>query len=80
MTTRGRRRADAAAEMNAEGGQEMADIDVVKKGSSSWLWIVIALVVLAIILWFVMRGDPVPQAGFLLDNGLQAVPTEAWIA
>ena len=80
MTTLGRRRVDADVEMNARGGQQMADIDVVKKGSSSWLWIVIALVVLAIILWFVMRGDAVPQAGFLLDNGFTAVAKAAWIA
>ena len=31
----------------------MADIDVVKKGSRAWLWIVIALVIL-LALWFVM--------------------------
>ena len=37
----------------------MADIDVVKKGSTSWLWIVIALIVLALIMWFVMGRGPV---------------------
>ena len=58
----------------------MADIDVVKKGSSSWLWIVIALVVLALILWFVMRGDPAPQTGVLLENGFPALVTHARIA
>jgi len=31
----------------------MADIDVVKKGSRTWLWIVIALAVV-LILWWVM--------------------------
>lgn len=41
----------------------MADIDVVKKGPSSWLWVLVALVVLAAILWFVMSGDSSPQTG-----------------
>lgn len=50
----------------------MADIDVVKKGSSTWLWIVIALVVLALILWFMMSGDPAPQTGLLLPQELLA--------
>lgn len=44
----------------------MADIDVVKKSSNSWLWILIALVVLALVLWFVMGRSSVPQTGFQL--------------
>ena len=55
----------------------MADIDVVKKGSSTWLWIVIALVVLALILWFVMSGDPAPQTGLLLEDGVTALLEQA---
>ena len=37
----------------------MADIDVVKKGSSSWMWIlaVVAAVVLLFVLWSVMGSD-----------------------
>ena len=31
----------------------MADIDVVKKGTSVWIWILLA-VVLAVVLWFVL--------------------------
>jgi bacteriorhodopsin len=59
----------------------MADIDVVKKGSSTWLWIVIALVVLALILWYMMSGDPAPQTGLLLEHellrtGARPVPTQ----
>jgi len=36
----------------------MADIDVVKKGTNVWLWIVLAIIV-ALVLWFMMgrRGD-----------------------
>ena len=58
----------------------MADIDVVKKGSSSWLWIVIALVVLALILWFVMSGDPAPQTGLLLENNLPGLVAQGLVA
>ena len=37
----------------------MADIDVVKKGSSWWMWIlaVIVAVVLVLVLWSVMGSD-----------------------
>ena len=46
----------------------MADIDVVKKGSNTWLFILIALVLLAVILWFLMGSNSdVPQTGFHLD-------------
>lgn len=58
----------------------MADIDVVKKGSGSWLWIVIALVVLALILWFMMSGDPAPQTGLLLEDGLGPFSSYAQVA
>jgi bacteriorhodopsin len=51
----------------------MADIDVVKKGSSSWLWIVIALIVLAVILWFVMGRNSAPQTGLHLEQGTPAL-------
>jgi len=34
----------------------MADIDVVKKGSHVWLWIILAIVV-ALILWYVLAGS-----------------------
>lgn len=46
----------------------MADIDVVKKGSRAWVWILM-LVVLALILWFVMAGSNTPQTGSMLDAG-----------
>ena len=37
----------------------MADIDVVKKGSSSWMWILVLVVavVLLVVLWSVMGSD-----------------------
>lgn len=37
----------------------MADIDVVKKGSSSWVWLlaVLAAAVLLWVLWSSMRGE-----------------------
>jgi hypothetical protein len=34
----------------------MADIDVVKKGSNLWLWIML-VIALALILWFVLGGS-----------------------
>jgi hypothetical protein len=48
----------------------MADIDVVpKRGTKTWLWILIALAVL-IVLWFVFAGSgsPARQVGQLLDH------------
>jgi hypothetical protein len=46
----------------------MIDIDVVKKGSRTWLWILM-LVMLALIFWFVMTGSNTPQTGSMLDAG-----------
>ena len=34
----------------------MADIDVVKKGSNLWLWIILAIVI-GLALWFMMAGS-----------------------
>jgi len=47
----------------------MADIDVVKKGSHLWLWIMLAIVI-ALILWFVLSGSGgrTAQTGMLLDQ------------
>jgi len=47
----------------------MADIDVVKKGSSAWLWILM-IVVLALVAWFVMAGNR-PQAVGQIEIGGQ---------
>ena len=58
----------------------MADIDVVKKGSSSLLWIVIGLVVLALIVWFMMSGDTAPQTGALLEDALRPLVSSAQVA
>jgi hypothetical protein len=46
----------------------MADIDVVKKGSHLWLWIMLAIVI-ALILWFVLAGSHgrTAQTGMLFD-------------
>ena len=50
----------AAARAADEGerleDRRMADIDVVKKGSHTWMWILLA-VVIALILWFVVSGS-----------------------
>jgi hypothetical protein len=48
----------------------MADIDVVKKGSHVWLWIVLAIVI-ALVLWYVMAGSRTRSAtaGFRMDQG-----------
>ena len=42
----------------------MADIDVVKKGSRAWLWVVM-LLVLAIVAWFLMAGSRPQTVGQL---------------
>jgi hypothetical protein len=52
----------------------MADIDVVKKGSRTWLWIVIALAIV-VALFFMMRGGQRQgqgsRTGSLLNQGGQ---------
>ena len=51
----------------------MADIDVVKKDSRAWIWIVLALV-LAVILWFALAGrDDVTTTGMVADPALWAM-------
>jgi len=50
----------------------MADIDVVKKGSHTWLWILLA-VVIALILWFVLSGSRTAQTGMRFDHTTQHV-------
>ena len=51
----------------------MADIDVVKKGSNLWLWIVLAIVI-ALVLWYVMAGSGArpSQTGMLLEHSHHA--------
>ena len=46
----------------------MADIDVVKKSSRVWLWVVIALVV-ALALWFLLGRETTSAVGGQIDNG-----------
>ena len=48
----------------------MADIDVVKKGSRTWLWVVLALIVLAA-LFFMMGGSSGARTGSLMIEGGQ---------
>lgn len=57
----------------------MADIDVVKKGSHVWLWILIALVVVVALFFLFGRGSET-RSGFLDRNGgqpLAAAPPPA---
>ena len=47
----------------------MADIDVVKKSSHTWLWIVIGIAI-ALALWFMMAGSGNEQrVGSLINGG-----------
>ena len=48
----------------------MADIDVVKKGSHSWLWIIIVLVILMAVFFLFIR-NPETGTGFLNQKGGQ---------
>ena len=52
----------------------MADIDVVKKGSHTWLWVLLAIVI-ALILWFVLSGShgTTAQTGMRFDRTGQHV-------
>ena len=45
----------------------MTEIDVVKKSSHLWLWIVVALLVVAA-LFFMMRGRSEPRNGRLIQD------------
>ena len=48
----------------------MEQIDVVKKGSMSWLWIVIAIAAVAMLLWAMMgRNNTHSTTGQLFDPG-----------
>lgn len=56
----------------------MQEIDVVKKSSMSWLWILIALAVIAAVLWFVMGGGAsTPRTGELLNPTFQMIASAA---
>jgi len=49
----------------------MQEIDVVKKGSMAWLWIVIALAAVAILLWVMLGGDArTTTTGQILDRAV----------
>lgn len=54
----------------------MAEIDVVKKGSRAWIWILM-LVVLAIILWMVMAGNSPDRTGMNIERGGQPLHAAA---
>jgi len=45
----------------------MADIDVVKKSSNTWLWILLAIVAVAAIVWFMSSRGTARQTGMRLD-------------
>ena len=49
----------------------MADIDVVKKGSRSWIWIVL-VVILALVAWLAFRGNR-PRTVGQLESGRPAI-------
>jgi len=48
----------------------MAEIDVVKKSSMMWVWIVVALVVLAIVAWFLLPHGDTARVGFRVGDGV----------
>lgn len=57
----------------------MADIDVVKKSSHTWLWIAIALLIVIALFFLFGRGSDT-RSGFLERNGgqpLAAAPPPA---
>ena len=59
----------------------MADIDVVpKRRSLTWLWIVVAVVIVALILWTLMsNNDPAPVGLLPSSNpSLSAVTTSGF--
>ena len=56
----------------------MADIDVVKKGSRAWVW-VLMIIALALVLWFLFAGGS-GQSGFMQETGGQPHLAAAFVA
>jgi hypothetical protein len=54
----------------ANGGEStaMADIDVVKKGSRAWIWVLLAIL-LALFLWFMLAGTGTQQTASTEQGG-----------
>jgi len=50
----------------------MADIDVVKKRSNTWMWVVLGIVVAAVLLFLLMRNNTTPNRSQL--DGRQPTP------
>jgi hypothetical protein len=48
----------------------MADIDVVKKGSRAWVWVLLAIL-LVLFLWFLFAGMNTQQTGSIEGGGGQ---------
>lgn len=52
----------------------MQEMDVVKKGSAAWLWILLALAAVAVLLWFMLGGGiSTPQTGELFERSIEQV-------
>ena len=48
----------------AGGGNEMADIDIVpKRRSSTWIWILMAIIVAIVVMWMLMGREPASSIG-----------------
>jgi bacteriorhodopsin len=54
----------------------MADIDIVpKRRTSTWLWVVLAIIVVALIAWMIMGPSSPPAAKAAPSDGLVPVAT-----
>ena len=58
----------------------MQEMDVVKKGSATWIWVVIALAVVALVLWMTMSGNRTSQTGRRLAPVEDSVPAATALA
>ena len=56
----------------------MAEIDVVKKGSRAWVW-VLMIIALALVLWFLFAGGN-SQSGLMQETGGQPHLAAAFVA
>jgi bacteriorhodopsin len=58
----------------------MEEIDVVKKGSMAWLWIVLAIAAVALLVWMMMGGgNPAPRTGLLLGPAFEPAAVVALV-
>lgn len=58
----------------------MADIDVERKSSPTWLWWLLGLIVLALLIWALTRGDDEVETAEIVEPAPVVTPTDPAVA